>query len=79
MMNIDHPEVVVERMSEEHGILDLGRTSWRPAVGEVVRVIPNHVCVVVQLNDLVYGARGEAVETSWPVDARGRGQRPMTS
>jgi D-serine deaminase-like pyridoxal phosphate-dependent protein len=69
---LDRPEVTVARLSEEHGILDLSRTSWRPEVGEVVRVVPNHVCIVVHLNDLVYGVRGEMVETHWPVTARGR-------
>jgi D-serine deaminase-like pyridoxal phosphate-dependent protein len=71
---LSRPEVVVSRMSEEHGILDLGDSSWRPAVGERVRVIPNHVCIVVQLADLVYGVRGDRAVTSWPVAARGRGQ-----
>ncbi|MBI1809083.1 MAG: alanine racemase, partial [Gemmatimonadetes bacterium] len=33
---LDRPEVVVSRMSEEHGILDLSRTDWRPEVGEQV-------------------------------------------
>jgi D-serine deaminase-like pyridoxal phosphate-dependent protein len=70
---LDHPEVIVKGMSEEHGVLDLGRTSWHPVVGERVRVIPNHVCIVVHLNDLVFGVRGRGVETSWPVTARGRG------
>ncbi|HEV8446475.1 MAG TPA: alanine racemase [Gemmatimonadaceae bacterium] len=69
----DRPEVVVASMSEEHGILDLSKTAWRPAVGERVRVVPNHVCVVVHLNDVVVGARGNDVETTWPVAARGRG------
>jgi D-serine deaminase-like pyridoxal phosphate-dependent protein len=72
---LEHPDVVVARMSEEHGVLDLSRSSWRPEVGERVRVIPNHVCIVVHLNDLVYGVRGDSVETSWPVAARGRGHR----
>ena len=70
---LDHPEVVVKSMSEEHGLLDLAATSWRPSVGDVVRVVPNHVCIVVHLNDVIYGLRGDVVETSWPVAARGRG------
>ena len=74
---LEHPEVVVARMSEEHGVLDLSRSTWRPVVGERVRVVPNHVCIVVHLNDLVYGVRGDVVETSWPVAARGRGQQPV--
>jgi D-serine deaminase-like pyridoxal phosphate-dependent protein len=35
---LDRPEVVVKGMSEEHGMLDLARTSWRPEVGECVQV-----------------------------------------
>jgi D-serine deaminase-like pyridoxal phosphate-dependent protein len=70
---LEHPEVVVKAMSEEHGMLDLSATNWRPEVGERVRVIPNHVCIVVHLNDLVVGVRADVVETTWPVAARGRG------
>ena len=70
---LDRPEVVVASMSEEHGILDLSKTSWKPSVGERVRVVPNHVCVVVHLNDVIAGIRNDRVETSWPVAARGRG------
>ena len=69
---LGHREVVVRAMSEEHGMLDIGKSTWKPRVGEQVRVIPNHVCIVVHLNDVVHGIRGEQVETSWPVEARGR-------
>lgn len=70
---LGRPEVIVKSMSEEHGILDLSSSEWRPRVGEKVRVIPNHVCIVVHLNDIIAGIRGDAVETTWPVAARGRG------
>ncbi len=69
---LDRPEVVVERMSEEHGILNLSATDWRPRVGDQVRIVPNHVCIVVHLNDNIFGVRGEQLESSWPVSARGR-------
>jgi D-serine deaminase-like pyridoxal phosphate-dependent protein len=70
---LDRPEVVVTRMSEEHGVLDLSNTDWRPRVGDRVRLVPNHVCIVVQQFDEIVGVRGDYVETSWPVLARGRG------
>lgn len=70
---LDRPDVVVKSMSEEHGLLDLSGSSWRPRVGEVVRVVPNHVCIVVHLNDVMFGVRGEQVESTWSVEARGRG------
>ena len=69
---LEHPEVVVKGMSEEHGLLDLSRSDWKPRVGEMVRVIPNHVCIVVHLNDTMHGIRGQQVERVWSVDARGR-------
>ncbi|MCU0634615.1 MAG: alanine racemase [Gemmatimonadaceae bacterium] len=69
---LEHPDVVVTRMSEEHGVLDLSASAWKPSVGEQVRIVPNHVCYVVALFDEVIGVRGTHVETSWPVDARGR-------
>jgi D-serine deaminase-like pyridoxal phosphate-dependent protein len=72
---IDRPEVTVQRLSEEHGILDLGDTGWRPAVGEQVRIVPNHVCVAVHLHEVIHGFRDGKLVTSWPVAARGR--RPL--
>lgn len=74
---LQDPRVVVKAMSEEHGILDLSASDWRPQVGERVRVIPNHVCIVVHLADVVYGLRGYDVVSSWPVAARGRGLPPV--
>jgi len=68
---LGHPEVVVSRRSEEHGILDLSRSDWRPAVGERVRIIPNHVCVSVNLQPRLWGVRGERVVSSWPNEGRG--------
>lgn len=69
---LEHPEVTVRGMSEEHGILELKDSDWKPEVGERVRVIPNHVCIVVHLFDEIVGIRGGSVEKRWPVEARGR-------
>jgi D-serine deaminase-like pyridoxal phosphate-dependent protein len=41
---LDHPEVVVSRMSEEHGVLDISRSTFRPRLGDQVRIVPNHAC-----------------------------------
>ena len=65
-------DITVRAMSEEHGLLDLSKSDWRPEVGDRVRVIPNHVCIVVHLFDIVHGVRGTSVDTSWAVAARGR-------
>jgi D-serine deaminase-like pyridoxal phosphate-dependent protein len=68
---LDRPEVVVKGMSEEHGLLDLAGTDWRPRIGDRVRIVPNHVCVSVNLHDTVWGVRAGRVERHWSVAARG--------
>ncbi|MBR9990047.1 MAG: alanine racemase [Gemmatimonadetes bacterium] len=68
---LDRPDITVKGMSEEHGLLDLADTDWRPKVGDRVRIVPNHVCVSVNLHEKVWGVRGERIERSWPVAARG--------
>ena len=69
---LDRPEVVVKGVSEEHGLLDLSRTDWRPRIGERVRIVPNHVCVSVNLQERLYAVRGGDVVDVWDVAARGR-------
>jgi D-serine deaminase-like pyridoxal phosphate-dependent protein len=70
---LERPEVVVHAVSEEHGMLDLSRTEWRPRVGERVRVVPNHVCVSVNLHDELWAVRAGQVVGRWEVAGRGRG------
>jgi D-serine deaminase-like pyridoxal phosphate-dependent protein len=69
---LDRPGVVVKGVSEEHGLLDLSGTDWRPRIGERVRIVPNHVCVSVNLQERMYGVRGGEVVEVWDVAARGR-------
>jgi D-serine deaminase-like pyridoxal phosphate-dependent protein len=69
---LEHPEVVVGSLSEEHGVLDLASTTWRPVVGERVRIVPNHVCVSVNLQDALLAQDGE-MHRMLTLDARGRG------
>jgi len=61
----------IARLSEEHGVIDVvpGETF---RVGERVRILPNHACVVANLHDRLLGMRGDAVETELVVAARGR-------
>lgn len=68
---VEYPDAAVANMSEEHGMIDLSRSAARPKVGEVVRIVPNHCCVVSNMVDEVYGIRNGAVEVVWPVAARG--------
>lgn len=61
----------LDKLSEEHGVVRVAAgETFR--VGERVRVLPNHACVVSNLHDRVVLARGERVEGEWSVAARGR-------
>jgi len=67
----DHA-AVVERLSEEHGILNVARSERRYRVGDRLSIIPNHVCTTLNMHDEVYGVRGKQVETVWRVAGRGK-------
>jgi D-serine deaminase-like pyridoxal phosphate-dependent protein len=69
---LEHPEAKIARFAEEHGFLDLTRSNTRPNVGDVVRIVPNHVCVVVNMFDEVVIVRGDEIIGTLPVAARGR-------
>jgi D-serine deaminase-like pyridoxal phosphate-dependent protein len=69
---LEHPEAKIARFAEEHGFLDLSRSNTRPNVGDVVRIVPNHVCVVVNMMDEVVMVRGEEILGTLLVAARGR-------
>ncbi|MGY4478592.1 D-TA family PLP-dependent enzyme [Bradyrhizobium sp. USDA 3364] len=69
---LEHPEAKIARFAEEHGFLDLSRSNTRPNVGDVVRIVPNHVCVVVNMMDEVVMVRGDEIIGALPVTARGK-------
>lgn len=68
----EDPDAVIESLSEEHGIINISRSSRRYRVGERLTIIPNHVCATVNLHDEIYGVRGDRIETVWRVAARGK-------
>jgi D-serine deaminase-like pyridoxal phosphate-dependent protein len=67
---VGHPAAVLERVTEEHGMLSVDEDSDL-RVGDTVEIIPNHVCSTVNLHDEVYvlAADGNAEKVS--VAARG--------
>ena len=68
---LDHPDARIVALSEHHGTVVFPEGSALPALGEVVRVVPNHVCSAVNLGDqFVVVSAGRQVE-HWAVAARG--------
>jgi len=69
---VEAPAARFHKMNEEHGFIDMSHEAAEFHVGDRVRVIPNHICVAVNLHEKVYGVRGDSVEEVWTVDARGK-------
>jgi D-serine deaminase-like pyridoxal phosphate-dependent protein len=67
-----YPDGVIERLYDYHGVVVAPAGSPMPRLGEVLAVIPNHVCPVIDLFDSFVAVRGATVVGHWPVDARGR-------
>ncbi len=61
----------VYQINEEHGYLDISGLAEKPAVGDIVDILPNHVCPVSNLFDKVALMRGGRLLGLTPVDARG--------
>ncbi len=68
---VEYPEAVITKLNEEHGYVDLSQCPARPAVGEILSVVPNHTCVVTNLHEQLLGVRRGRVEVVWDVAARG--------
>jgi D-serine deaminase-like pyridoxal phosphate-dependent protein len=67
----EYPEAKIYALTEEHGHVDFSACTRKPEIGERVSVIPNHCCVVTNLFDEFIGMRGDQVEVTWQIAARG--------
>lgn len=68
---IDHPDVSIVGLSEEHGVLSVGEGS-NLSVGDRLRIIPNHVCVVANMFDQAWLEQENGKVIPLNTDARGR-------
>lgn len=67
---LGRPNLSLERVYDHHGVVT-GPAGELPVIGEVVWVVPNHVCPVVDLSpDLLVDLGGGRL-ARWPVHARG--------
>ncbi|MCK0198738.1 D-TA family PLP-dependent enzyme [Ancylobacter sp. 6x-1] len=69
---LGRPDIVIDQLSEEHGRL-VSEDAIGFAVGDTVRIVPNHACVVTNMVDAVHVVQdAEPRIAPWPVAARGR-------
>jgi len=66
------PSLKIVRLSEEHANVSVVDGETRLATGDLVRIVPNHSCVVSNLVDHVWLVDADRVLEQLPVAARGR-------
>ena len=69
---LGYPDAVLSRVNDHHGVAEVPDGTPRPQIGEVVWIVPNHACPVVNLVDELVIVQGGRIVDRWPVDARGR-------
>ncbi len=69
---IGHPDVIITNLSEEHGHLDCSRSKDCFSVGDRIRIVPNHACVVSNMVDQVHLLQDDVVVAVQDVAARGK-------
>jgi D-serine deaminase-like pyridoxal phosphate-dependent protein len=69
---VGHPDVVLSKLSEEHGVCELPAGEEGFEVGDRVEIIPNHICPTVNLMNEMFIARGGKIVDTWTVAARGK-------
>jgi len=69
---VEAPGARFHKMNEEHGYIDITRAEREFSIGDRVHIVPNHICVAVNLHEQMYGQRGETVEEIWKVEGRGK-------
>ena len=65
------PDARLNTINEEHGYVDVSGIQERPAVGDHLRLIPNHACGCVNLHDGLLAVRDGVVDHVIRVSARG--------
>ena len=65
-------EIVLKFLNEEHGVIELQAPADWPRIGDRLRIIPNHACVVSNLFDTVTLIHGDEVVETVEVASRGR-------
>lgn len=68
---VGEPGLTITRLSEEHGVLE-GDPATSLKIGDIIEIIPNHACPIVNLTDELFVLPLVGHPFSWKVRGRGR-------
>ncbi|MBD1382027.1 alanine racemase [Metabacillus arenae] len=69
---VGKPDVKITKLNEEHGYLRYNPEKDSFNVGDRIEIIPNHSCVIPNLNDFIYTHRSGKYIGELTIDARGK-------
>jgi D-serine deaminase-like pyridoxal phosphate-dependent protein len=64
----------LQKLNEEHGIVEVDPGKILPEVGMCVEIVPSHGCTTVNLHDRYYIIKDEQLADIWEISGRGKSQ-----
>jgi len=71
---ISNPGLKLQKLNEEHGIVEVDPEKIYPEVGMYVEIVPSHGCTTVNLHDRYYVIKNEELVDIWEISGRGKSQ-----
>lgn len=74
------PEIIspqglkLQKLNEEHGIVEADPEKIRPEVGMCLQIVPSHGCTTVNLHDRYYVIQDDRLVDIWDISGRGKSQ-----
>lgn len=74
------PEIIstqglkLQKLNEEHGIVEVDPVKIHPEVGMCVEIVPSHGCTTVNLHDRYYVIKNGQLADIWEISGRGKSQ-----
>lgn len=69
---LEHPEASIDRIFDEHAIVEDPALRRQVTVGQKLRILPVHICPVCNLYDRAYLLSGDQVVQELEISARGK-------
>ncbi|KKI92118.1 amino acid processing protein [Bacillus sp. SA1-12] len=69
---VGRPDVKITKLNEEHGYIRYNPECITFHVGDQIEIIPNHSCVIPNLNDFIFTYRNGEYAGPLTIDARGK-------
>lgn len=69
---IGNPDVEVVQLNEEHGYLRYNPDESKFKIGDQIEIVPNHCCVIPNLNEFIHSFKSGEYKGKVNIDARGK-------